>query len=334
MNTRGKTWLLALIVAMGLLMGMVQGADARRLKSPLPPTKTPTSGTFDFTGSITVESASAGVENATIEMTGNGAFSQEAFQMELTIRAPEGTTGSSSNEITFSTVVLDEKFYFKMAGVSPEIDDQWYVADLEDAPPGSTGTLPGMPTSDPTGVEEAFTTTEEGKETINGIPTTKYRIDVDLKKLYVLMGVPERDAAELARNNEMVMFMWVGDMDMYVHRMSLSLESEVPEADLRTSMQFTINYKDLDKPVTITAPPNAQPIDLSSTTSILPGGVPIGMPVGMPVGMPRGTGMGMPRTGAANQVSIPWALVSVGVLMVAAGGVMRRRSYRPAEVSR
>jgi hypothetical protein len=140
------------------------------------------------------------MENVTIEMVGNGAFTQDALQMDLTIKAPEGVTGGSSNDITFSTIVIDDKLYFKMVGVSPETDDQWYVSDLSGVA-GAEGTLPGMPTSDPTNVEEAYTTTQVGKEAINGAPTTKYRIDVDFEKLYVLMGYRRKRPPSLGRTS-------------------------------------------------------------------------------------------------------------------------------------
>src|SRR5215210_7395879 len=243
MNTHAKVWILALIMAISLFGGLAQSTQASRLKTPLPPTKTPTSARFDFDGSISVESTTPGLENTSIEMVGNGAVTQDAFQMDLTIKAPEGVTGASSGDITFSTIVIDNNLYFKMGGISPETDDQWYVSDLSGIV-GAEGTLPGMPTSDPSNVEEAYITTEVGKETINGAPTTKYRIDVDFEKLYVLLGYPEEQAAELAKSLNMVMFMWVGDNDMYVHRMSLSVEIAVPEADLSMSLQFAITYKD------------------------------------------------------------------------------------------
>lgn len=350
MNIRAKAWVLALIIGAGLMLSMAQGAEASRLKAGLPPTKTPTSGRFDLTASIAIaikdSSGASNSQNATIDVTGSGAFNRDSYQVDVTLKSSGGATAGAPSEIKYSTIVVGNKLYFKLSGVSPETDNKWYVADLSQVagtlPTGTTGTtgtvggtLPGMPTSAPAGLEEAYTSTPVGKETVSGVATTKYRIDVDLKKLYTLMGLPEKDAAELAKDLKMSMFLWIGDQDMYVYRMSLSEESNIPDGSGgisgSISLQLTMTYKDLDAPITITAPENAEPIDFSSTTGILPGmpsGMPIGMPVGMPVGMPGGTGMGMPKTGgsAENHDSVLWPLLSVSILLVMAGGIARRRA--------
>lgn len=331
MNSRAKAWILAVTMMVALFLAMAQGAHAqtKRLKADLPPTETPDSGKFDITGRLTLTSNGQG---GTINIVGSGAFSGNDYQMDVSYSLEDPPPGAGPTEFSASIIVLDGKVYFKTTGLGGESDDKWYVMDI----PAGTAT-PGMgnPLAVPPGYEEVFTSTRVGKETINGVETTKYRIDVDLKRLYEMAGAPSREAAELAEATTIEMFVWIGDADMYVYKITqhMTTESTDPNLDLHMDYDYAITYKEFNTPVTITAPPDAEPVDASGSIIVpgMPAGMPTGMPGGMPSGMPTGmTGMGMgtgmPKTGAGSQAGMPWALISVGALLVVGGYAIRRRA--------
>jgi hypothetical protein len=136
-----------------------------------------------------------------------------------------------------------------------------------------------------------------------------------------------------------VMHIWIGDNDMYLHKMHMLMDSTTAISDMtmRFMFDFTFTFRDFDQPVTITAPPNAEELDLSSM-GVNPGVLPVGAVPGMPgavaggvgMGMPSiGTGMaGMPRSGAPSS-SLPFefmAVAALGLLCLVVGGIARRAS--------
>jgi hypothetical protein len=191
-------------------------------------------------------------------------------------------------------------------------------------------------------LEEALTVTAEGAEDVRGAATTRYRIDVDVAKMQAAMG---QTGASL-QPATMVMYMWVGNADQYLHRLSMNmviaLPSEVQGLNLTLDMQ--IDFRDFDQPVTITAPSGAEPLNLpglGTSPVMAPGtgmagdllGTPLGIFLnagvsGPPVGMPPTVEevpapVGMPRTGSGGDV-LPLALLALA--SVAGGALLRRRA--------
>ena len=351
MRKNTRLWLvLFMVLGMSLSLGGVASAQT----NPFPATKQPSSGRFDISGSFKMTTSGGGLgqnldANATI--TGGGAFSGQNMQLDMTMNmdapqspgSPAGTGAPTS--ITMSMILLDGKLYYKISGLTE--DDRWIVTDAGDMGAGGMmggmgGGVAGMTGLDPR-YADAFTVTQEGKETLNGAPTTRYRIDVDYEKLLAAMGsemgttLPEDTSSEMTY----VMHIWIGDNDMYLHKMHMLLDSSTTVSDmtLRMVMDLTMAFRDFDQPVTITAPPNAEELDLSSL-GINPGALPVGAVPGMPgavaggvgMGMPAiGTGMaGMPRTGSPSG-TFPievLALAALGLLCLALGGVVRRIAPR------
>ena len=324
MKTRVRLWLLSLVMLLTLAPALAQGASARSTADELPTTKEPSSAKFDINGSITSTGMGEGV---TIEISGAGQMAKDKLQLDMTLAMPDlPAAPGSPNSFTISMITLDQKLYFKMTGLSTEGEDKWYVSDLSDA-----GLMPGMGTG-MTGLDpelaEALTVTEMGKEAINGAPTTKYQIDFDLNMLNDLSGGgTEQEALD---NATMVMYMWVGDSDMYLHQMRLEMDIEIAEPGGGPSsqllMDLTMTFKEFDQPVNIAAPANAEPLDLTGggVFSGIPGGSIIGMPIGTGMGMSAG-GMGMPRSGDSDY-SLTIALTTMGLMLVVSGSLLRRRA--------
>ena len=326
MKTKVRLWLLSVVMLLTLAPALAQGASARSRADELPITKEPSSAKFDINGTIT----STGMgEDVTIQISGSGQMTKDKLQMDMTLAIPDlPAAPGSPNSFTISMIILDEKLYFKMTGLSTGGEEQWYVSDLSDA-----GLMPGMGTGmtglDPA-LAEALTVTQMGKEAINGAPTTKYQIDFDLNMLNNLAGGgTEQEALD---NATMVMYMWVGDNDMYLHQMRLEMDVEIAEPSGGPSsqlmMDLTMTFKEFDQPVNIVAPANAEPLDLagSGVLSGIPGGSIIGMPIGTGMGMTRGN-MGMPRSGS-NDYNLAIALTMIGLTLVVSGSVLRRRAAR------
>lgn len=330
MRIRKRSWLLSLIMTLGLALSMAQSADARSLSDQLPMTKEPSSAKFDISGNIT----SKGIgEDVTIQISGSGQMAKDKLQMDMTLAVPDlQPAPGSPNSFTISMITLDQKLYFKMTGLSTEGDDKWYVSNLSDT--GSTGLMPGMGMG-MTGLDpelaDALTVTDMGKEAINGAPTTKYKVDLDLDKLNTLSG-STTDPSTLD-NASIVMYMWVGDNDMYLHQMRLEMDIEIAEPSGGPSSQLlidlTMTFKEFDQPVNIVAPANAEPLDLTSggILSGIPGGSIVTVPIGTGMGMTTGMGMGMPRSGNSDH-SLTIALAMVGLMLVGSGSVLRRRAVR------
>lgn len=344
MRKRTRLWLV-LFMVVGMALGSAGIASAQT--NPFPTTKEPGSAQFDISGSyfsflVGGSQTSGGMID--FRISGGGAVSGKNMQLDMTLtRIVPETAGdppdpNDPNAVRISMILLDGKLYFKLPGFTGE--DNWIVTDAGELTTGSlTGSMTGMGGFDPR-YTNAFTVTQEGKETLNGAPTTKYRIDVDYEKLLSAMGsqldtsVPPGSVSDI----QYVMYMWVGDNDMYLHQMNMSLDGTLPIADatLNVNFDFTITFRDFDQPVTITAPPNAEELDLSSLgidPSMIPGGV-LGMPGVVATGMPGiGTGMaGMPRTGAPSGSFpfVPVAVAVLGLLCLALGGIARRISFTNA----
>lgn len=319
MNKRGKTALLALFAVLGLLLGTTRGVMAFSPTAALPPYKEPPSARFDITGSMTIGTIA-------IQMTGSGSFSGQQVQEDITVTLPpELAPAGSPNSATTSLILIGSKAYYKVTGV-PGQADQWYVMDLAQMG-GMEGSLFGVPGTSVTGPNQqftdAFTSTEAGKETINGAATTKYDVAVDAQKLLSMMGTPPSgDTAQVLANTKMMLQLWIGDADMYIYREHVRMDMQLPQSSSAAgslTMDITVNFKDFGAPVTITAPPNAIPATSAPASS---SGLFFGMPIGMPTGMMP---TGMPTTGAADD-TVPLAGLVVGLLLVAAGIELRRKA--------
>lgn len=338
-----KIWLVLLMVV-GMLLGMAGSAAAKVLSAPLPPTKTPSSARFDISGFLKSSGSGADV-NA--QFSGGGAISGQDLQEDVTISIDAPNTGGAGAvgpfTSTTSIIVANGKSYFKISGLGAG-DDKWY--EIDTGLSGGTGGL-GTSITSTTGLDPAFsdayTVTQVGKEDVGGAPTTKYRIDVDYQKLIAASGLSSTVGDTSAANDfKYAIFVWIGDNDMYLHKMTLMANGTTTSGgtSITLALELTITFRDFDTPITITAPPNAEKLDISSlgdssTASLFGGGSLVGMPsgvaTGVEMGMPRmGAGMaGMPKTGRGKGEQWPFAPLAVlALLLLSTGAVARRVGVR------
>lgn len=338
-----KVWLV-LFMVVGMLLGMVGSAAAKVPSAPLPPTKTPGSARFDISGFL---KSSGGGADVNAQFSGGGAISGQDVQEDVTISIDAPSTGGAGAvgpfTSTTSIIVAKGKSYFKMSGLGSG-DDKWYEVDTGLG--GSTGGI-GTSITSTTGLDpalsDAYTVTHVGKEAVNGAPTTKYRIDVDFQKLAAASGLSSTSGGTTAADDfKYAIFVWVGDNDMYLHKMTLMANgtSTSGGTSIALALELTITFRDFDTPITITAPPNAEKLDISSlggssTGSLFSGGSLMGMPsgvtAGVEMGMPKmGAGMaGMPKTGRGNGEQWPLApLAALSLLLLSTGAVARRVGVR------
>jgi hypothetical protein len=120
------------------------------------------------------------------------------------------------------------------------------------------------------------------------------------------------------------MYLWVGDQDMYIHKLNYnaSIKSSSGDVTIELAEEFTITFYDFDVPVTIVAPPDAQPIEDLINPSVLGGMPTIGGPI---MGMPGMTSAGMPKSGAGTgDNTMLLALLALGMGLVLTGAGIRR----------
>jgi hypothetical protein len=362
MHRRIQAWGLAVALLLG---GLGTAWPAAAQTGGLPTVKPPPSARFDISGSITAHTVgnSLAPGDLTVAISGSGAQVgtnlQEDVTIALTLPAIPGLTDPSAPStpisITTSTILVDGKSYTRIGGLGGATGaDQWYATDLSTLPGGGAnmenplGSLIGVDPAMAAQYATAFTVQPLGQETISGGATTKYQVDVDLPKLYAAMGVTQtEETTQLLQNSTLVMTMWVGDNDQYLYQIQTRLNSQVTDPEdnstTRLAMDLRITYRDFGAAITITAPANAVPLDLSGTTegaTGLPGllgvavpGMPTtaplpGMPSVLPVpaSAPPATPMpGMPRSGLPDAGGAA-GLLALALLCVS-GGVLARQPH-------
>lgn len=351
---RNIKFFMALVIFAGLLVGMVgtgSRASAHVLADTLPVTKTPSSSHFDFSGNL--KSSDGTGTDLSLQLNGTGATSGSDIQEDETVNLqlpPLLGGGSTSNEpitVTTSVILTGGKAYIKYSGLGAGSDNQWYETDLS----GTTGLLGtsmigsmmGGPSNmaglDPA-YSDAYKVTTLGKQTVEGAPTTEYRVDVDLQKLLSALSPSSPPSSLAGLDYQFYILMWIGDNDQYVHKLTETLNANYKSGGTQsnTSLNLTLTFRDFDTPITISAPANALPLDSSALGSLSGGGISgIGTIGGMPtsaggaLGMPGMTGVGMPKTGGHTPGELPILPISLALaamLSLVGGFALRRAASR------
>lgn len=332
MNRRWTTAFMALVLALAAMLEAA-GSAAAQGQSKLPQTRQPQSARFDITGRLDIAGES-------LTITGSGALSGNNFEESITFNLPPSLAQPGSpSSITTRIMMVDGKMYVEVPDTTGTGQTKWYVMDVP-MTSGQAGTMNPQ-------FEEALTVTNEGAETLNGAATTRYRVDVDMAKLQAAMG---QSGASL-QGSTMTMYMWVGDADQYLHKISMNITIALPSEvqGMNLAMEMALTFRDFDQPVTITAPASAEPLNIPGLTGTgmqVGAGAPgmTGDLLGTPLGLfmnagvsapPAGTaptvgtepagGVGMPRTGGGGEM-LPVALLAVALASVAGGAALRRRA--------
>lgn len=346
--------LVLLLSALSLGYGTAARAYAQSKGTPLPQFKQPNSARFDITGSVT--SGGLGGQDTAITITGAGAISGQDFEQSISYDMPaDPATSTSAQSFSMEAKMVGGKYYVKFGTLLGGSPDQWYIIDTGEAETGS-GALPNL---DSFGTD--YTVTEDGKETLNGVSTTRYKVDIDTASLFGDLDDLDQGSSSSTSTFTIVVYLWVGDTDQYLHKYKMLFDmkssfklDEENTYDLHLAMDLALTMKDIDQPVTITAPEDAipfdslaggsagstgatDPVNLANLTGLL--GVSTGMPAGMP-GIAPTTGveagsvgapdMGMPKTGGPID-SLPWTLLALALGSIALGSAIKLL-YKPLPV--
>ncbi len=333
MNRRWTTLFMVLVLVVAAMLG-TGGSAAAQGQSKLPQIKNPQSARFDITGRLDAAGQA-------LTISGGGAIAGSNFEENITYNVPPAMAQPGQpTSITTRIAMVDGKMYIQIPDTTGTGQAKWYVTDA----PMTSGQA-GMTTTS-SQLEEAMTVTQEGTEDVNGAATTRYRVDVDMAKLQAAMG---QTGASLQAAT-MTMFLWVGNADQYLHKMSMNMTIPLPSevAGRNLVLEMSMTFRDFDQPVTITAPANAEPLNLpglgTSPVPVAPGAGMAGDLLGTPLGLflnagvsgpPVGTAptietqspapVGMPRTGTGGDL-LPVALLAIALASVAGGAALRRRT--------
>jgi hypothetical protein len=269
-------------------------------------------------------------------MSGDGAIANGRAQENITISISSSQIPQGLGNLTTSVIYADGKYYTMISGTGTAQDGQWYVADVPTDPNMTSG---GLTELDPK-YADAYKVTEVGKDSVNGAPTTKYQVDVDLQKYLEILGVGDPTTGQMVQNSKMTMYLWIGDADQYLYKDQIVMDARVPvpstsgsdASEVSIVMDMTVTYKDFDTPITIDVPANAIPIgnltggssSMESPTSMAGSLSLIASVAGMSGG-PSQMPTGMPTTGRTD-TDFPWGLAALALLCFIAGVRLRQRS--------
>jgi hypothetical protein len=141
----------------------------------------------------------------------------------------------------------------------PADEGESFASDFEDIP---TDPNQMMATFD----EQGATVEEVGKENVNGVDATHYRVSLDIQA----MDLTPEEQAELTESGILAdgvipLELWIGDAG-YVVRMIMEIDgsgSDAPPAEQFDIMTFSYDFFDVNGDIVIETPPESEvtPID-------------------------------------------------------------------------
>jgi len=187
---------------------------------------------------------------------------KNALQLDLSMTVP------GQGAMKLKEIMVGKTIY--MTGIPGMPAGQWVKLSLDDlgaAAGGATANLGAG--SDPADQLKLLTQVsddvkEAGKETVNGVETTKYTGTIDLDKAVQKSGVPAKDLAEVKKQYEQLGLKSI-PFDLYVDdaglpaRMTMSMSGNVDSGgkSQKMSMDTTMNFTDWGGKVSIKAPKKA-----------------------------------------------------------------------------
>lgn len=231
---------------------------------------------FEFTMTMDVEGMPE-IGSGTV-MTAEGAFSQDGQRGRMTMDMSGmfdamgsqglGDMGELGGMLEgfaepWEIIVDGETAYMKGGFLAAMLGagDGWFALE------GDAGGLdPTGGTADPTellraleGIGAGTTVTEVGTEDIDGVPTTHYRVDLDVAELATAFG--ELGAGAPGDVGAFGFDVWVDEQAELVRRLQVSAQLPVTGSEAPGSMVMTIDMTPLDEPVSIEVPDPSEVTD-------------------------------------------------------------------------
>jgi hypothetical protein len=197
-------------------------------------------------------------------MTAEGQIdgAKDAVKLEISMEVP------GQGAMKLQEIVVGNTIY--MTGIPGMPAKQWVKLSLEElgAAAGGAGANLGAG-SDPTDQLKLLTQVsddvkEDGRETVNGVETTKYTGTIDLEKAAAASGAEAADLAKVKEQYEKlglkkIPFSIYIDDENLPARMEMSMSGQVTTAGTTEKMQMssTMDFTNWGEPVKITAPKKA-----------------------------------------------------------------------------
>lgn len=111
-------------------------------------------------------------------------------------------------------------------------------------------------------LEQAGEITGRTQEDLNGKPTTKYSVTIDVAKAAQASGMKDAlEAAEKAGVKNFPLEVWVDQENLPV-RMAMDIAMKDPSSGQTANAKFSVDYSDWGKPVEVTAPSPSEVAEL------------------------------------------------------------------------
>lgn len=276
-----RTWTaLACTLALSASAAVLAGCGVSRTLDPVAAAATKSENAGGEKVAMTV-GVSAGGKSFTIDA--NGVFDQGEGDLTMDLSSLLGSAGLSgsggSAELRFLQENGDPVIYANVPFLSSEIPGgkSWIRLDLEQAGKAAgvdVNQLLGQAAQNPTDaldmLRESGSVTEVGTETLNGEQVTHYKATIDLQKAASKLGGRVQQAVQgmIARGapSTLPVDVWIG-ADGLVRKVTLdeSFSANGQSDDVNVSVVFSA----YGTPVTVTAPPADQTLDLSGIIGAL-----------------------------------------------------------------
>jgi hypothetical protein len=268
-------------VALAVLAFVLFGSGGGSLTDPVAQAATVSSGAagYNVRGTIT---ASAGGVPLTGSMSGSVDRADHAASMSMAFDlsgTPAAAQALGSDSLQMQMIMLGGDIYMKlpqalMAKLPSLGGKPWLKLDLAKLTgiPGMSGLMRNSTATDPTHVlsllrAESDSVTNEGNQTVDGIDTTHYRVELDLSRVPANLPAADRAAfrqalSEMKQVGSLPADVWI-DAHHLVRRMviALNIGSATGPALQET---ITEDIGDYGPQPRITAPPADQVQDMTS----------------------------------------------------------------------
>jgi len=198
--------------------------------------------------------------------TGSGVFnSGKDRSAQVTMNVTE-----NGKQVAVDTVIVGNTIYVRSPLISQRLPGgkQWVKVDLQKAAKAGNVDLGSLLSTNPTPggalayLQGSTVIKKLGSEKVDGVPTTHYRVVVDLQKAADRASGSDRDALEqaikAAGTSTLPVDVWI-DSQGYVRKIDYHLQASGQSGDL------TMVLHDFGSPVPITAPATNEVVDLLQT---------------------------------------------------------------------